>query len=43
MFLLIFGIGFIFIVAFVVSILMSPALAAEEDSAEDARAKKLGT
>ena len=41
MFLLIFGIGFIFIVAFALSILMSPALAADEDSAKDASAEKL--
>ena len=41
MFLLIFGIGFIFIVAFVLSILMSPALAVDEDSVEDTRSEKL--
>ena len=43
MFLLIFGIGFVFMVAFVLSILMSPALAVEEESVEDASAKKLGS
>jgi Na+-transporting methylmalonyl-CoA/oxaloacetate decarboxylase gamma subunit len=41
MFLLIFGVGFIFIVAFVLSILMSPALAVEEESVEDTGSEKL--
>ena len=42
MFLLIFGIGFVFMVAFVLSVLVSPALSEEEKSAEDASAEKLG-
>jgi hypothetical protein len=42
MFLLIFGVGFVFVVAFVLSILVSPALAEEEKSVEDAGTKKLG-
>jgi hypothetical protein len=37
-----FGIGYIFVVSFSLSIFMSPALAEKEDSAEDAGAKKLG-
>jgi Na+-transporting methylmalonyl-CoA/oxaloacetate decarboxylase gamma subunit len=41
MLLLIFGVGFIFLVAFVLSILMSPALAVEKESVEDARSEKL--
>lgn len=37
-----FGIGFIFVVAFALSILTSPALAVEEKSVEDAGSQKLG-
>ena len=37
-----FGIGFVFVVAFVLSILVSPALAVEEKSVEDAGSQELG-
>jgi Na+-transporting methylmalonyl-CoA/oxaloacetate decarboxylase gamma subunit len=36
------GIGFVFVVAFLLSILVSPMLAVEEKSVEDAGTKKLG-